>query len=60
MPAVRPAVCEPSPLPSLLIALNDPEIPAVDAIFHPCIVAQRTSSDLVIYTRDLGRVITVA
>jgi len=60
MPAVRPAVREPSPLPPLPIALNDPEIPAVDVIFHPCVVAQRTSTDLIVYTRDLGRVITVA
>ena len=60
MPAVRPTVREPSSLPPLPIALNNPEIPAIDAVFHPCVIAQRTSTDLVIYTHNLGRVITVA
>ena len=60
MPAVCPAVHESSPLPPLPITFNDPEILAVDAIFHSCIIAQQTSTDLVIYACNLGCVITVA
>ena len=57
MPAARAL----SPLPALPIALPPigPQIPSIDAIFHPCVVVQRTSSDLVHYTRDLGRIVTV-
>ena len=34
--------------------------PAVDRIYHPYIVAQRMSNDLVIYSRDIGRIVTIA
>lgn len=61
MPAIRLAARSSSPpLPALPIAPIVPDVPRVDAIYHPCVVAQRMSTDLVIYTRDLGRVITVA
>lgn len=60
MPPVRSAARSPSPLPALPIAPIVPEIPLIDAVYHPCVVAQRTSTDLVVYSRDLGRVITVA
>ena len=60
MPASRPAARSPSPLPALPVVPIVPEIPPIDVIFHPCVVAQRTTTDLTIYTRDLGRVITVA
>ncbi|KAG9309389.1 hypothetical protein JVU11DRAFT_10637 [Chiua virens] len=60
MPAARLPARSPSPLPVLPIVPVVPEIPSVDVVYHPCIVAQRTSTDLVIYTRDLGRIITIA
>ncbi|KAG9309528.1 hypothetical protein JVU11DRAFT_10502 [Chiua virens] len=52
----------PSPplLPALPIAAAVPIIPSIDAVFHPCIVAQLVSNDIVIYSRDFGCVITVA
>ncbi|KAF8122015.1 hypothetical protein EV363DRAFT_1301438 [Boletus edulis] len=59
MPVVR-AARSPSPLPALPIVPIVPEIPPIDAIYHPCIVVQRTSTNLIIYTRDLGCMITVA
>ncbi|KAF8834391.1 hypothetical protein BDN67DRAFT_1016557 [Paxillus ammoniavirescens] len=48
------------PLPPLPIVPLNPDIPSIDAIFHPCVVAQRMSNNLVIYTRDLGRIIMIA
>lgn len=34
--------------------------PAVDQIYHPYIVAQRMSNDLIIYSRDIGRIVSIA
>ena len=64
MPATRPAARALSPasppLPALAIAAIVPEIPLIGAVFYPCVVAQHTTSDLVVYSRDLGRIITIA
>ena len=59
MPAIHPAACLPSPLPALPIIPIIPNIPPIDAVYHPCVVAQHTTTDLVVYTCDLGRIITV-
>ena len=59
MSAARCAARSSSPLPALLIAPIIPDVPTVDAIYRPCVLAQRMSTDLVIYTRDLGRIVTI-
>ena len=43
--------------PQLSLPLMDSPIAPV---FHPCIAAQHSSADLVIYSRDVGRVVTIA
>ncbi|KIK79499.1 hypothetical protein PAXRUDRAFT_28398 [Paxillus rubicundulus Ve08.2h10] len=46
-------------LPPLPIVPLNPDILSIDVIFHPCIVAQCMSNDLVIYMCDLGQIITI-
>ncbi|KAG2738831.1 hypothetical protein P692DRAFT_20882422 [Suillus brevipes Sb2] len=35
-------------------------VPCINPIFHPCIAAQRTTNELVVYAREVGQVVTIA
>ena len=58
----RPTLHMPTqqPLAALPIAPRVISIPAVNQIYHPYIVVQRMSNDLVVYSHDIGHIITVA
>ncbi|KAG2737477.1 hypothetical protein P692DRAFT_20761685 [Suillus brevipes Sb2] len=35
-------------------------VPCINPIFHPCIAAQCTTNELVVYAREVGQVVTIA
>ena len=48
------------PLSPLPITPLITDIPPINKIYHPYVVAQQMSNNLVIYSHDIGRLVTIA